>query len=109
MAPEKTRIERESARTQQGDGGGHDDQFEKCQRAIHRVPCDIRGLGKHQCQTEDRNRGTYNGREESNQKTGAAASQHEAREKNGERRVTTMDQIQHALRGGGDTDHRSNQ
>jgi len=109
MAPEKTRIERESARPQKGDGGSHDDQFEKGHRAIQRVPGGNRGHGKRHCHVENGNRDTCNRREESNEDTSATAGQCEACQKHSQRLISTMDQIQDPLRGGCDTDNRSHQ
>jgi hypothetical protein len=91
MVSEKARIEGESPWSQQGDRGGHDHQFEKGQPTIRRAPGDNRDLGKGRCQTEDCNPDTYNGRQESNQKTGTAASQHEARGEHGKRPIAIMD------------------
>lgn len=107
MASEKTRIDGESSWPQQGDRGSHDDQFDKGQPTVRRVPRDNRDLGKRHCQAEDRNRDTYNRSEKSNQKAGAADGQHEARQKHRKHPITTMEYVQNALRGGRDADHRS--
>ena len=107
MAPEKTRVKRESPWPQQGGRCGHDDQFDEGQPAARRVPGNDWDVGKRHCQTENCNCDAYNRREKSDQETGAAASQHKARRKYGKRPIAIMDYVQYTLREGRDADHGS--
>jgi hypothetical protein len=109
MAAEETGIDRERARPQQGDGGSHHDHFKKRQLAVKKARDGHREPGKRIRKVNNRYQDAHHRSEKSNQKAGAAPSQHQAGEKHCKRPIATIRQIENALPRGHYPSHHSHQ